>query len=73
MNLGEIQYLGVPYIIDYKLVRDSKIQNDGSNRLDEVDRKLVVTDLELQTYKNTVKFWSGKITDSDGNVSFFFV
>ena len=34
--LGEIRYLGVPDIIDYKLVQDSEIQNNGSNRLDEI-------------------------------------
>ena len=47
MNLGEIRHLGIPNIIDYKLVHDSEIQNNGSNRLDEVYRKLVVTDREL--------------------------
>ena len=31
MNLGEIRYLGVPEIIDYKLVHDSAIQTNGSN------------------------------------------
>ena len=31
-------YLGVPDIIDYKLVQDSEIQNNGSNRLDEIHR-----------------------------------
>ena len=36
INLGEIRYLEVPDIIDYKLVHDSEIQNDGSNRLDEI-------------------------------------
>ena len=36
MKLGEIQYLGVPDIINYKLVQDSQIQNNGSNRLDLV-------------------------------------
>ena len=29
-------YLEVPDIIDYKLVHDLGIQNDGSNRLDEI-------------------------------------
>ena len=47
MNLGEIRYLGVPDIIDYKLVHDSEIRNNGSKRLDEIYRKLVVTDREL--------------------------
>ena len=28
--------MGVPDIIDYKLVQDSAIQNNGSNRLDEI-------------------------------------
>ena len=28
--------LGVPDIIDYKLVQDSEIENKGSNRLDEI-------------------------------------
>ena len=36
INLREIRYLEVPEIIDYKLVHDSEIQNDGSNRLDEI-------------------------------------
>ena len=31
----------------YKLVHDSKIQNNRSNRLDEIYRKLVATDREL--------------------------
>ena len=47
MNLGEIRYLGVPDIIDYKLVHDSEIQNNGYNRLDEIYRKLVVSDRKL--------------------------
>ena len=47
MNLGEIRYLGVPDIINYKLVHDSEIQNNRSNRLDKVYRKLVVSDREL--------------------------
>ena len=36
INLGPIRYLEVPVIIDYKLVHDTEIQNDGSNRLDEI-------------------------------------
>ena len=36
INLGEMQYLGVPDIIDYKLVHESEIQNNGSNRLNEI-------------------------------------
>ena len=36
IKLGEIQYLKVVDIIDYKWVHDSEIQNDGSNRLDEI-------------------------------------
>ena len=36
IKLGEIRYLGIPDIIDYKLVQDSEIQNNGSNRLDEI-------------------------------------
>ena len=32
IKLGEIRYLGVPDIIDYKLVHESEIQNNGSNR-----------------------------------------
>ena len=36
INLDEICYLEVPDIIDYKWVHDSEIQNDGSNRLDEI-------------------------------------
>ena len=36
INLGEVQYLKVLDIIDYKWVHDSEIQNDGSNRLDEI-------------------------------------
>ena len=47
MNLGETRYLGVPEIINYKLIHDLEIQNNRFNRLDEIDRKLVVTDREL--------------------------
>ena len=36
INLGEIRYLEVPDIIDYKLVYHSEIPNDGSNRLHEI-------------------------------------
>ena len=36
INLGEIWYLEIPDIINYKLVDDSETQNDGSNRLDEI-------------------------------------
>ena len=36
INLGQIQYLKVPDIIDFKWVHDSEIQNDASNRLDEI-------------------------------------
>ena len=36
INLGEIRYLEVPDIINYKLFHDSEIQNDGSNRLHEI-------------------------------------
>ena len=36
IKLGEIRYLGVPDIIDYKLVQDSEIKNNGSNKLDEI-------------------------------------
>ena len=36
INWGEIQYLKVPDIIDYKWVHDSEIQNDGFNRLDGI-------------------------------------
>ena len=35
-NLGEIWYLEVTEIIDYKLVHDSEIQNDVSNRLNQI-------------------------------------
>ena len=35
-NLGEIWYLEVTDIIDYKLVHDSEIQNDVSNRLNQI-------------------------------------
>ena len=35
LNLGEIRYLEVTDIIEYKLFHDSGIQNDGSIRLDE--------------------------------------
>ena len=31
-----IRYLGVADIIDYKLVQDSEIQSNRSNRLDEI-------------------------------------
>ena len=34
MNLGEIWYLGVPDITDYKSVHDVEIQNNGSNMAD---------------------------------------
>ena len=34
INLGEIWYLGVPDITDYKLVHDSEIQSNGSNMSD---------------------------------------
>ena len=36
IKLGEIRYLGVPDIIDYKLVYDLEIQNNGSKTLDEI-------------------------------------
>ena len=36
INIGEIPYLEVTVNIDNKLVHDSKIENDGSNRLDEI-------------------------------------
>ena len=36
INLGEIQHMGVSNIIHYKLVHDSELQNNGSNRLDEI-------------------------------------
>ena len=36
INLGEIRYLEITDIIGYKLVHDSEIQNDGSNRLEEI-------------------------------------
>ena len=36
INLGEIRYLEVPDIIDYKWFHESEIQNSGSNRLDEI-------------------------------------
>ena len=36
MKLGEIWHLGVPDIINYKLVHDSEIQNNGSSRLDGI-------------------------------------
>ena len=36
IKLGEIRYLGDPDIIDYKLVQDSEIKNNGSNKLDEI-------------------------------------
>ena len=58
MNLGEIQYLKVLEIIDYKWVHDSQIQNDGSNRLDKIhqctkvfavaDRKTI----DMKKYRN---------------------
>ena len=34
INLGEIRYLGVPDITDYKLEHNSKIQHNGSNMVD---------------------------------------
>ena len=34
--VGEIRYLGVPDIIDCKLLHDSEIQNNGSKTLDEI-------------------------------------
>ena len=36
INSGEIQYLKVLDIIDYKWAHNSEIQHDGSNRLDEI-------------------------------------
>ena len=36
IKLGKIPYLGVPDIIDYKLFQDLEIQNNGSNRLNEI-------------------------------------
>ena len=36
IKLSEIRYLGFSDIIDDKLVQDSEIQNNGSNRLDEI-------------------------------------
>ena len=36
IKLGEIRYLRVPNIIHYTLILDSEIQNNGSNRLDEI-------------------------------------
>ena len=58
INLGEIQYLKVLDIIDYKWVHDSEIQNHESNRLDEIhqctevfavaDRKTI----DMQKYRN---------------------
>ena len=36
ISLGEIRYLEITDNINYKLVHDSEIQNDGSNRLDEI-------------------------------------
>ena len=35
-NSGKTRYFEVSAIIDQKLVHDSEIQNDGSNRLDEI-------------------------------------
>ena len=43
INLGEIRHLEVPDIINYKLVHDSETQNDGSNRLDEIQYTEVFT------------------------------
>ena len=51
MKLGEIRYLGFPDIIDYTLVHDSEIQNNGSKRLDEVHQYtevFVVADRETR-------------------------
>ena len=51
IKLGEIRYLEVPDIIDYKLVHDSEIQNDGYNRLDEIHQYtevLAVADLKTK-------------------------
>ena len=52
INSGEIWYLQVPNIIDYKLVHDSEIQNDGSNRLDEIHQctqfsRLLIVKLDM--------------------------
>ena len=54
INLGEIRYLEVSDIIDYKLVHDSEIQNDGSNRLDEIHQYtevFAVADLKTRHVK----------------------
>ena len=32
----KFRYLEVPNIIDYKLIHESEIQNNGSNRLDKI-------------------------------------
>ena len=62
MKLGEIRYLGVPDIIDYKLVQDSEIQNNGSNILDEIHQYTeVVAVADRETRYVTIPFWSGKI------------
>ena len=49
INLGEVRYLEVPNIIDYKLVHDLKIQNDGSNRLNEIHQCTVFTIADRKT------------------------
>ena len=53
-NLGKIRYLEVPDIIDYKLVHDSKIQNDVSIRLDKIHQYtevFAVADREIKHVK----------------------
>ena len=50
IKLGEIRYLEVPDIIDYKLVHDSEIKNDRSNRLDKIHQYTeVVAVADLKT------------------------
>ena len=51
IKLGVIRYLRLPDIIDYKLVHDSEIQNNGSNILDEIHQYtevFAVADLETR-------------------------
>ena len=64
INLDEIRYLEFPDIIDYKLVYDSEIQNDGSNGLNEIHQytevfafvELTTSNVKIPYYFALVKY-----------------
>ena len=61
INLGETRYLEVPDIINYKLVHDS----ETTDRIDWIkftSTQRLPQSLMVKLSKNTVIFWSGKIT-----------